>query len=61
MSVSATRYCPKLPQKLKTRNRNSKERDSKMGINWKRETSMPGTDLGMRRRELSSCFRKRAA
>jgi hypothetical protein len=60
MSISTTRYCPKLPQKLKTSNRNSKERDSKMGINWKRETSMPGTDLGLRRREFSSCFGKRA-
>jgi hypothetical protein len=49
-----------LSQKLKTGNRNSKERESKMGINWKRETRMPGTDLGMRGRELSSCFRKRA-
>jgi len=49
-----------LSQELKIENRNSKERDSKMGINWKRETSMLGTDLGMRRRELSSCFRKRA-
>jgi hypothetical protein len=60
MPVSATRYCPKLPQKLKTGNRNSKERNSKMGINWKRETRVPGTDLGMRRKEFSSCFRKRA-
>ena len=49
-----------LPQKLKTGNRNSKERDSKMGINWQRKTSMPRTDLGMRGRELSSCFGKRA-
>ena len=49
-----------LPQKLKTGNRNSKERDSKMGINWKRETSVPGTNVSMRCKELSSCFRKRA-
>jgi hypothetical protein len=49
-----------LSQELKTGNRNSKERDRKMGVNWKRETSVPGTDLGMRRRDLSSCFRKRA-
>jgi hypothetical protein len=49
-----------LPQKLKTGNRNSKERDSKMEINWQRKTSMPRTDLGMRGRELSSCFGKRA-
>ena len=49
-----------LSQELKTGNRNSKEWDSNIEINWKRETSMPGTDLGMRRREFSSCFRKRA-
>jgi hypothetical protein len=49
-----------LPQKLKTGNRNSKERNSNVGINWKRETNIPETDLRMRRRELSGCFRKRA-
>ena len=31
-----------------------------IGINWKRETTVPETDLGMRRRELRTCFRKRA-
>jgi hypothetical protein len=49
-----------LSQKLKTGNRNSKEWDSNIGINWRRETSVLGTDLRVRRRELSSCFRKRA-
>lgn len=49
-----------LSQELKTENRNSKERDSNFGINCNRETTIPGTDLGMRLTELSGCFRKRA-
>jgi len=48
-----------LSQELKTGNRNSKERDSNIGINWKREASVPGTDLRMRS-EFGSYFRKRA-
>jgi len=49
-----------LSQELKTGNRNSKERDSNIGINWKREASVPGTDLRMRSAEFGSYFRKRA-
>jgi hypothetical protein len=50
----------KLPQELKAGNRNSKERDSNTGINWRRETNMPGTNLEMSHWELSGCRRKRA-
>jgi len=49
-----------LSQELKTGNWNSKEWDSNIGINWKRGTSVLGTDLRMRRTELRSCSRKRA-
>jgi len=46
-------------QELKSGNRNSKDGVSATTVNWTRETDMSETNLKMRRREISDCFRKR--